>query len=329
MQNTIIYSPNEIANMTVQYLQERISNKEYAIDLGHEELDEILNPAHPGDLISVLGRPGSGKTSFMMRWARYRSEVLSKKPDTDRTVAYITLEQTVEDLYAFNLSAETGIGITQMARGDVSQEQMEKILGVTVRLMNQPLCFLGHSATHRRERPKLDIETIRQNLHSLEDRGSLSNGKPFKLDMIFMDYLQRAPYKGSDKVTGLYDVMNGCKELALEFACPFVLGVQARREVDLKKPLPIPGLSDAQWTSGVEQISDVVLSTVRPSKYMDAGKYFGSVLVEGHCQMLITICKQKLGVDNVSKWVYFDPVYNKLDRLEMKYFKPNEDKDNA
>lgn len=327
MQNTIIYSPNEIANMTVQYLQDRVSNKEYAIDLGHEELDTILNPAHPGDLISILGRPGSGKTSFMMRWARYRAEILSKKPDTERTVAYITLEQTVEDLYAFNLSAETGIGITQMARGDVSQEQMEKILGVTVRLMNQPLCFLGHSATHRRERPKLDIETIRQNLHSLEDRGSLSNGKPFKLDMIFMDYLQRAPYKGSDKVTGLYDVMNGCKELALEFACPFVLGVQAKREVDLKKPLPIPGLSDAQWTSGVEQVSDVVLSTVRPSKYMDAGQTFGSVVVEGHAQMLITVCKQKLGVDNVSKWVYFDPVYNKLDRLEMKNFNPNKDND--
>jgi len=327
MQDTIVYSPNEIANMTVRYLQERVDNKEYAIDLGHKELDEILNPAHPGDLISILGRPGSGKTSFMMRWARYRSEVLSKKQDPDRTVAYITLEQTVEDLYAFSLSAETGIGITDMARGNITQAEMEKILGVTVRLMNQPLCFMGHSATNRRARPKLDIETIRQNLHGLEDRGT-NNGKPFKLDMIFMDYLQRAPYKGSDKVTGLYDVMNGCKELALEFACPFVLGVQARREVDAKKPLPIPGLSDAQWTSGVEQISDVVISTVRPSKYMDAGKYFGSVLVEGHCQMLITICKQKLGVDNISKWVFFDPVYNKLDRLEMKYFNPSEDKDN-
>lgn len=325
MQDTIVYSPNEIANMTVRYLQERVENKEYAIDLGHAELDEILNPAHPGDLISILGRPGSGKTSFMMRWARYRGGQLVNKNDDHRTVAYITLEQTVEDLYAFNLSAETGLSITDMARGNISQADMEKILGVTVRLMHQPLCFLGHSATHRRARPKLDIETIRQNLHGLEDRGK-NNGKPFKLDMIFMDYLQRAPYKGSDKVTGLYDVMNGCKELALEFACPFVLGVQAKREVD-DRALPIPGLSDAQWTSGVEQISDVVISTVRPSKYKDEGAMFGSVVVNGHTQMLVTVCKQKLGIDNISKWVYFDPAYNKLERLEMKTYNLERDHD--
>lgn len=326
MQDTIVYSPNEIANLTVRYLQDRVNNKAYAVDLGHVDLDEIINPAHPGDLISILGRPGSGKTSFMMRWARYRGGVLATKQDPDRTVAYITLEQTVEDLYAFSIAAETGIGITQMARGNLSEEQMTKIMGVTVRMMAQPLCFLGHSATHRRARPVLDIETIRKNLHALEDRGSL-NGRPFKLDMIFMDYLQRAPYKGSDKVTGLYDVMNGCKELALEFACPFVLGVQAKREVDSKNPLPVPGLNDAQWTSGVEQISDVVISVVRPSKYRKPGESFGSIVVEGHAQMLVTICKQKLGIDNVAKWVYFDPVYNKLDRLEMKTYRLEQDYD--
>lgn len=324
MQETIIYTPNEIANMTVQYLQERVNNREYAVDLGHADLDEILNPAHPGDLISILGRPGSGKTSFMMRWARYRAEKLSKA-ETPRTVAYLTLEQTVEDLYAFSLAAETGISITDMARGNITEAQMQVILGTTVKLMNYPLCFMGHSATHRRARPSLDIETIRQNLHSLEDRGR-KYGEAFKLDMIFMDYLQRAPYKGRDKVIGLYDIMNECKELALEFACPFVLGVQAKREVD-DRALPIPGLSDAQWTSGVEQVSDVVISTVRPSKYKDPGESFGSITVEGYNQMLVTVCKQKLGLDNVSKWVYFDPALNHLDRLEMKKYKLGEDHD--
>lgn len=326
MQDTIVYAPNEIASMTVRYLQERIDNKEFAIDLGHKDLDEILNPAHPGDLISILGRPGSGKTSFMMRWARYRAGVLSSKDDVSRTVAYVTLEQTVEDLYAFSLAAETQISITDMARGNITAEQMEKILGVTSKMMGAPLCFLGHSATHRRARPNLNIDTIRQNLHALEDRGNRNTGKPFKLDMIFMDYLQRAPYKGNDKVVGLYDVMNGCKELALEFACPFVLGVQAKREVD-DRALPIPALSDAQWTSGVEQVSDVVISTVRPSKYKDEGEKFGSIVVEGHAQMLVTVCKQKLGVDNVSKWVYFDPALNHLDRLEMKTYKLEDDYD--
>lgn len=325
MQDTIIYSPNEIANMTVRYLQERVNNREYAVDLGQKDLDEILNPAHPGDLISILGRPGSGKTSFMMRWARYRAGVLATKEDTDRTVAYITLEQTVEDLYAFNVASETRISITDMARGDLSDGDLAQVMGATVRMMKQPLFFLGHSAINRRARPNLNIETIRQNLHALEDRGSL-NGKPFKLDMIFMDYLQRAPYQGENKAVGLYNVMNGCKDIALEFAAPFILGVQAAREVEDRK-LPIPGLSDGQWTSGVEQISDAVLSTVRPSKYREQGQSFGSMIVEGHAQMLVTLLKQKLGIDNVSKWVYFDPAYNQLDRLEMKTYRVEDDND--
>lgn len=325
MQDTIVYSPNEISNLTVRYLQERIDNKAYAVDLGHSDLDEILNPAHPGDLISILGRPGSGKTSFMMRWARYRAQKLTAQGEQERTVAYITLEQTVEDLYAFGIAAETGITITEMARGELTTAQMSKIMGVTVKMMSQPLCFMGHSAINRRARPNLYIDTIRQNLHALEDRGTL-NGKPFKLDMIFMDYLQRAPYQGENKAIGLYDVMNGCKDLGLEFSCPFILGVQAKREVEDRK-LPIPGLADAQWTSGVEQISDVVISTVRPAKYRDQGESFGSITVEGHAQMLVTILKQKLGLDNVSKWVYFDPALNQLDRLEMKTYRLENDYD--
>lgn len=326
MNADLIYSPNEAAAYTIQYLQERVNNREFAIDLGHKGLDEILNPAHPGDLLSILGRPGSGKTSFMMRWARYRAEKLREKDDSSRSVAYITLEQTIEDLYAFSLAADTHIGITDLARGNISEADMAALLGATAKRLASPLWFVGHSAINRRARPNLHVESIRENLHALEDRGTLT-GEKFRLDMIFMDYLQRAPYKGSDKVNGLYDVMNGCKELALEFACPFVLGVQAKREVDSKKPLPIPGLNDAQWTSGVEQISDVIISTVRPSKYMDSGQMFGSVLVEGHAQMLVTVVKQKLGQDNVAKWVYFDPVYNKLDELEMKYFRPEDDDD--
>lgn len=313
----IFYTPNEIASMTVAYLRERQANKAVSVDLGLPVLDEIMNPVHPGDLVSVLGRPGSGKSSFMIRWARYRSERLYDIDDPDRMVVYITLEQTVEDLYAYIIAAETGITVTDMARANLSEAHIQKILGATVRTMTRPLTLLGHSAQHRRARPSLAIETIRQNLHQLEDRGTL-NGNPFRLDMIFMDYLQRAPYKGDNKSIGLYDVMNGCKELALEFACPFVLGVQAQREVDETK-MKIPGLSDAQWTSGVEQVSDIMLSLMRPAKYFQDGQTCGSITVNGPNQMLVTVVKQKLGSDNQARWIYFNPATNIAGPLEGRY----------
>lgn len=310
----IVYAPNEVAAMTVDYLRQRRDHWETAVNLGVPVLDELINPLHPGDLVSILGRPGSGKTSFMIRWARYRSAQLHNANDPDGMVVYITLEQTVEELYSYILAAETGITLTQLARERMTDDQLEQILGATARTLAHPLSLMGHSAQNRRARPNLNIETIRDNLHSLEDRGAL-NGKPFRLDMIFMDYLQRAPYRGDNKAIGLYDVMNGCKELALEFACPFVLGVQARREVDDTK-YKIPGLADAQWTSGVEQVSDVLLSLMRPSEYFEQGERAGTITVDGYAQMLVTVVKQKMGLANKSRWIYFDPGENRIGSLE-------------
>lgn len=75
---------------------------------------------------------------------------------------------------------------------------------------------------------------------------------------------------------------------------------------------------DGQWTSNIEQTSDKIFSLVRPRKYKKEGEMFGSKEVHGNDQMVISVLKQKLGPANFARWVKFDPIYNKLEELEVK-----------
>lgn len=146
------------------------------------------------------------------------------------------------------------------------------------------------------------------------------NNETMQIDMVFVDYLQRIPFEGKveSKTIGTSENLDRLKDAALAFGTRVVAGAQASREVD-SRDLPIPQMNDGQWTSNVEQASDGIITLVRPRKYRNEGEKFGSQIVKGHCQMLISVIKRKLGPDNFAKWVYFQPEYNKLDELEMKH----------
>jgi hypothetical protein len=60
-----------------------------------------------------------------------------------------------------------------------------------------------------------------------------------------------------------------------------------------------------------------VLRSARPCKYRKDGEQFGSVTVRGKNQMHISLLKQKLGRDNESAWIEFDPAYNRLLEKEV------------
>lgn len=311
----IIYTPQQLFTTGTQYLEEKRRNKGGGIPIGVASIDKDFLPVVPGDLVSIIGRPGNGKTGFMMRWARWRAQQLREKNAIDRVVVYATWEQHIEDLYAFNLAAEARLNLTSMARGELTDAEWGQVVRVGAGRVTLPLWFVGHSMERRKKRPHLTIDNLGLALSEIEHW----NDDRTQIDMVFVDYLQRIKPEGKaeSKTIATSDIFDRLKDGALAFGCPFVVGVQAVREVD-KRDEPIPLMDDGQWTSNIEQTSDKVLSLVRPRRYRQEGEMFGSVVVKGYCQMLVSVLKQKLGVDNKCYWVYFDPVYNQLDELELK-----------
>jgi replicative DNA helicase len=317
----IIFSPAQVARVGTSYIEQRVDNKSEGIPFYLPKMDEKLLPLLPGELCTIIGRPGAGKSALQMYWARQRAKYLQKQEENDRIVVFVTYEQHVEELYAFHVASEIGIPVDSMARGQLSTEQVEQVREYGVRRASVPLWFMGHSQERRKKRPLMSLDGVKEALYRMED-WELQNKRDIKIDMIFMDYLQRIPFDGrpESKVVGIDENLNKLKDIGLMFACPVVVGVQARREVDDRDPA-VPELNDGQWCSGVEQVSDKVLSVVRPIKYKDEGELFGKkVVVQGRNQMCIVLLKQKLGDAPFVVWTIFDPQYNSMIEAEERNY---------
>jgi replicative DNA helicase len=330
----LVFTPLEASNATEKYVKQiqegtedgmplYISRMEY-----NPERKKGFLPVKRGELIAVLGRPGNGKTGFMFRWARMRANDLRQRAKNGDPVAansvvlYFTMEQLVEELRLFHVAAEEGISTTDIANGKLDDETWGKVRKSLYGMHTTPLWLAGKSLDRRKDKIKLTEDALRGTLESIEKwRGDEIE---VQVDSVFVDYLQRFRSNGSDWVQFYGDTFNGLKELAGDYATRMIVGVQAKREVD-KYPVPIPQMDDGQWSSGIEQQSDGMMSVVRPSHYKAKGEDFDGVLVTGHEQMLITVLKRKLGQANFNDWVKFSPEYNRLDEQELKHYKFNGD----
>jgi replicative DNA helicase len=322
----LIHSPTEVFTNGQRYLERRRDGSAYGIPLGLSTVDgsipsrpadECFLPVWPGEMITVIGRPGNGKTGLMMWWARKWANHLKDVGAKDRCVLYVTYEQTVEELNAFNLAAETGTSITELAKGTSTTDEWNKIKMAGARRAELPLWFGGHSFERRngQKRPPMTSENIGEMIQSVQNWDS---DQRREVDMVFVDYLQRIPVDGrsESKTVAHSGQLDNLKDIAMQLGTRLVVGVQAKREVD-QRQLPIPGTDDGQWTSNVEQASDGILTVCRPRRYKQEGEGFGSQKVQGDTQMIITVAKRKLGPDNFARWVRFDPRYNQLDNLEL------------
>lgn len=328
----LIFDPARIAKVSRQNLAERKQARDEGglaiglpayiktLDIVDPDLDGLI-PLHRGEAMTIIARPGGGKTSYMMRNARCRAAeirhrlAIGQKDAEKRVVVYGSWEQTVEDLDAFNTAAELiddGMSITRMAMGLINAEQWARIEEINVGRIADPLWFVGYSAIERTRRPLMSVEDFRQALYSIQDDGLI-------IDSVFVDYLQRIPYRNDSKVEGISQNLDDLKTVFGNVGTCGVIGVQAKREVDERNDQR-PTMSDGQWTSNIEQTSDKVLSLLRPSMYYDEGTSYGDVVVKGNQQMLISVLKQKLGPANFGRWVLFDTKYNKLNEAEQKHY---------
>jgi replicative DNA helicase len=317
--STILFTPEEIGNQTADYLKWRRENIGLGVKIGLNILDNddkearSILPLMPGELMGIVARPGHAKTGFMVRWARERSKYLRAQKIDNRVIVYITLEQSIEELNAFNLAADRRLSITSMAKGQITDEEWKTCLEESIGRRFLPLWNIGYSTITDKKQIRVDMDAICGAMELIKTE----HGKV--IDLVCVDYLQRLPFdRAESKTVGVSDNVDALKTMALRMKCPVVVGVQARREVDELKE-QIPSMDDGQWTSNIEQTCDRVISLVRPCNYRQDGELFGKTTVEGRNQLLITVLKQKLGPANYAKWVSFDPVFNKLDELEGRY----------
>lgn len=319
------------AQLAEEMTHDLIANQHRAVKTEIPIADTIINPFFPGTLVSILGRPQNAKTFLSMYILQETMRGMqANDAASNEACILITTEVPVEVAALQWMARISGIPVSQVLRGEVNKTELERIGDSAVRIMGLPLFIVGHSIQrskdNRRSRPalspgKLDgaIDYI---LNAYQDPVTNSFIEP---RLIVTDYLQRLHNDTKMGTVDFYSrAVDWAKDVALWAGAAHILNVQAGRQVD-ERAIKIPTLGDGQWTSNIEQSSDVVLATHMPKVYniqmMDAMESWGIPELEVTNNLIyLALLKQKDGSANEC-WVFNgDMARLKLNEIDLTRF---------
>ncbi len=226
------------------------SEESYGVLTGFTDLDRLLIGMQPSDFIIIAGRPGQGKTGFLLSIAKNASRMHQKH------IAIFSLEMSNEQLVQRLLAQETGIDSQQLRTGKLNGHEWELYYKATDNF-NQTRIFLDDTAAIT----PLQLRTKCRRLH-LE----------YKLDLVIIDYLQLmgTGKRIENRVQEVSEISRNLKVLARELDVPVISAAQLSRAVEQRSD-KIPVLSDLRESGSLEQDADVVMFIYRPDQYDKEG----------------------------------------------------------
>jgi len=220
-------------------------NRITGVPTGWPTFDAYSAGFRRGDLITVAGLPGSGKTSLLLTMAWQMAKL-------GLSVALFSLEMSKEQLVQRFLSMHTGIPGERLMRVDLSDGDWYKI---TVALEEPMGAGIWIS-----DLPLVDTSLMRSRAQWLSSQHGLH--------VILVDYLQLAqaaviPGKRiENREREISEISRQLKLLATELNVPVIAAAQLSREV-MHKQKKIPTLSDLRESGSIEQNSAVVVFLYR------------------------------------------------------------------
>ncbi len=224
----------------------RRDEETFGVPTGFIDLDRLLGGLQPSDLLIIAGRPGQGKTGFMLSVAKNAAQLYKKH------VAIFSLEMSNEQLVQRMVSQETGIDSQRLRMGKLQDDEWP--------LFNQAIEVLGSTHIFLDDTPAitpLQLRTKCRRLHA-----------EFGLDLIVVDYLQLMTGGGrnENRVQEVSYISRNLKVLARELNVPVLAAAQLSRAVEQRADKR-PVLSDLRESGSLEQDADIVMFIYRPDYY--------------------------------------------------------------
>jgi replicative DNA helicase len=171
-------------------------------------------------------------------------------------VAFFSLEMSAEQLATRIISEASNVRSDAIRRGDVSEEQYNRVFTVAQTLHTMKL-FIDDTAA-------LTVAQIRTRSRRLKRQHGLS--------MIIIDYLQLinppAGGRSENRVQEVSLITRSLKALAKELNVPVIALSQLSRAVEQREDKR-PQLSDLRESGSIEQDADVVMFLYREEYYLD------------------------------------------------------------
>lgn len=218
------------------------------IPSGFTALDKETGGWQNSDLIIIAARPAMGKTAFILSMAR------NICVDHNIPMALFSLEMASVQLITRMISSETGISSEKLRKGQMSDDEWQRLFTNVSALENAPLYI--------DETPSLSIFDFRAKCRRLV----MQHG----VKIIMVDYLQlmtASSGKGAgNREQEIAMISRSLKAIAKELNVPVIALSQLSRTVETR-PGKRPMLSDLRESGAIEQDADIVSFIFRPEYY--------------------------------------------------------------
>jgi replicative DNA helicase len=218
----------------------------YGVPTGFIDLDRLLGGLQPSDFLIIAGRPGTGKTAFMLSAAKNAAQTHKKR------IAIFSLEMSNEQLVQRLIAQETGIDTHHLRTGKLTENEWT--------LFAHAIEILGDTRIFLDDTPGLSPLQLRTKCRRLH--------LEYGLDLIIVDYLQlmSGGVRSENRVQEVSYISRNMKILARELNVPVLAAAQLSRAIEQRADKE-PQLSDLRESGSLEQDADVVMFIHRPELY--------------------------------------------------------------
>lgn len=212
------------------------------VPTGFSELDERTSGLHPGQMIVIAARPGVGKSTLGLDWAR--SAALAH----NQTTAIFSLEMSHEEITMRLLSAEGRIPLSHVRTGKLSEDEWGRISRKYAEIADAPLYI--------DDTPNITMSEIKAKCRRLKQRHDLK--------LVVIDYLQLMDGDGraNSRQEEVSAISRGCKLLAKELGVAVVVMSQLNRSSEQRADRK-PAVSDLRESGAIEQDADMIILLYR------------------------------------------------------------------
>lgn len=210
----------------------------YGVPTGLIDIDALLGGLQKSDLLIVAGRPGMGKTGFLLGTMRNAALVHKKH------VAMFSMEMSNEQILQRLIAMDTRIDTQRLRTGQLNDNEWD-IFFHALESYDRAMIFLDDTPAIT----PLAMRTKCRRLH-LE----------YGLDLIIVDYLQlmSGDNRTDNRVQEVSNISRNMKVLARELDVPVLTAAQLSRAVE-HRPDKRPQLSDLRESGSLEQDADIVM----------------------------------------------------------------------
>lgn len=240
---------SEILSGTVDLIDEKYRGNDgpSGVRTGLPALDAKINGMRPGEVYSLAGRPGMGKTAMALQVA-HNAEIDENAPGA---VLFLSQEMETPELAERALALSGRIAYENIVSGKLADTDWPRMTH-GIQILHGGRLFIDDS-------PALTLRDVRTKAMSLKRRA-------VGLALVVIDYLQLMRGAGENRTQEIGAISRGLKRLAKELKCPFLVLSQLSRKCEERQDKR-PMLSDLRDSGDIEQDADCVMLLYRPVEY--------------------------------------------------------------